>query len=413
MSDGTVTTANLNLLLKSKMVSCQIHGPGIDWQSPFTSIDIDLAGMSGKIDQLKKVLNAAQTAIWAGLSDPLGKPPNKIAVDEFTNAVERVVSEGATLYSELSDLGFRTILQKIESTLKEDDRLTIHTDTAFLPWEILYPFEYNEAWPAAKKANNPVRPQSLWGYKFMTNHVLLPSMDEGGWEPPLVEHQGGPVFVSLNLNKTIEEAFEKRDFKPIAFHHQFFQSSLSSCGQLLEEPELIKERLLAADNNATIIYLYCHGRSTSLYDATGDQLELDTGNVITPAFLDDTKYPRGPIVVLNSCSSAATSPVSFSSFHKKFRNKRAMGIIGTTIEIPATFAAAFGRKLIEAYLAGIPIGKAIYKLRRELLDLNNPLGMFYSLQCPFYITAPGAQTVQPQPAGATTTDVTGVATDER
>ena len=90
-----------------------------------------------------------------------------------------------------------------------------------------------------------------------------------------------------------------------------------------------------------------------------------------------------------------------------------MGIIGTTIEIPATFAAAFGRKLIEAYLAGIPIGKAIYKLRRELLDLSNPLGMFYSLQCPFYITAPGAQTVQPQSTGATTTDVSGVATDER
>ena len=70
-----------------------------------------------------------------------------------------------------------------------------------------------------------------------------------------------------------------------------------------------------------------------------------------------------------------------------------MGIIGTTIEIPATFAAAFGRKLIEAYLKGIPIGTAIYKLRRELLDRDNPLGMFYSLQCPFYITAPAAPVV--------------------
>jgi hypothetical protein len=378
-----------------------------------TPIDVDLAGMSGKIDQLKKVLNAAQTAIWAGLSDPLGEPPNKIAADEFTNAVERVVSEGATLYSELSDLGFRTILQKIESTLKERDRLTIHTDSAFLPWEILYPFEYNEAWPAAKKASNPVRPQSLWGYKFMTNHVLLPTMDEGGWEPPLVEHQGGPVFISLNLNKTIEEAFKTRSFKPIDFHRKFYQSSLTSCGQLLDDPDRIKEVLLAADNKATIIYLYCHGRSTSLYDASGDQLELDTGTVITPSFLDDTKYPRGPIVVLNSCSSAATSPVSFSSFHKNFRKKRAMGIIGTTIEIPATFAAAFGRKLIEAYLAGIPIGTAIYTLRRELLDRSNPLGLFYSLQCPFYITAPAAQPVQPPAADPRSTGVSGVASDER
>ena len=68
-----------------------------------------------------------------------------------------------------------------------------------------------------------------------------------------------------------------------------------------------------------------------------------------------------------------------------------MGIIGTTILIPATFAAAFGSKLIEAYLDGIPVGRAIYELRRELLERNNPLGMFYSLQCPFYVTAPAGQ----------------------
>ena len=407
MSNGTVTTATINLLLESSLISCHIGGPGIDWQSPFTPIAVDLAGMGRKIDQLKKVLNSAQTAIWAGLMDPLGQPQNKIAADEFTNAMERVVTEGATLYRELSDLGFRTILQKIDSTLKEGDRVKIQTDSGFLPWEILYPFEYNEEWPAGKKAQNPVRPQALWGYKFMTNHILMPTMDEGGWEAPLAEHQSGPAFISLNLNKTIEDAFTTRPFKPIDFHRKFYQSSLLNCGQLLDDPESIKELLLAPNNKATIIYLYCHGRSTSLFDAAGDQLELATGTIITPAFLDDTKYQRGPIVVLNSCSSAATSPVSFSSFHKRFRVKRAMGIIGTTIEIPATFAAAFGKKLIEAYLAGIPIGTAIYTLRRELLDRNNPLGMFYSLQCPFYITAPAGEPVQPQSNEGPSTDVPG------
>ena len=65
-----------------------------------------------------------------------------------------------------------------------------------------------------------------------------------------------------------------------------------------------------------------------------------------------------------------------------------MGIIGTTIKMPATFAAAFGRELIKSYLDGIPIGKAIYDLRRKLLGLDNPLGLFYSLQCPSHITAP-------------------------
>ena len=65
-----------------------------------------------------------------------------------------------------------------------------------------------------------------------------------------------------------------------------------------------------------------------------------------------------------------------------------MGIIGTTIQIPTTFAAAFGRELIKSYLATVPIGRSIYDLRRNLLDLDNPLGLFYSLQCPGHITAP-------------------------
>lgn len=397
MSNGEVTTATLNLLLEHKLISCHISGPGIDWQSPITPINIDLAGMSGKINQLKKVLNSSQTAIWSGLTNPLDQPNKPVAVAEFKNAVERVVSEGATLYSELASSGFRTILEKINSTLKERDRLTIQTDSAFLPWEILYPFEYNEAWPPSKKAKTPLRPRELWGYRFMTNHILLPTPDEGGWEPPFAEHQGGPVYISLNLNKSIEAAFTNREFKPIDSHRKFYQSTLSSCGQLLDDPDQIKQLLLVSDQ-ATIIYLYCHGHSTTLFDGTGDQLVLDNGAVITPAFLDSTQYQRGPIVVLNSCSSAATSPLSFSSFHQKFRMKRAMGIIGTSIEIPATFAAAFGMKLIENYLAGVPIGEAIYRLRRELLDRNNPLGMFYSLQCPFYITRPVTQSVQP-PAG--------------
>ena len=383
MSNGDVTTATLHLHLKTKTVSCQISGPKVYWESSLTPIDVDLAGMSGKIDQLKKILNSEQTAIWAGLRDPLAEPSNQTTTEEFANAVERVVTEGATLYRQLSELGFRKILEKIDSTLKEGDRLNIHTDSAFLPWEILYPYEYNKDWK-----NKKLQREALWGYKFMTSHILLPTADEGGWEAPIAEHQAGPVFVSLNLNKAIEEAFENREFKPIDFHRRFFQSSLTNRGQLLDDPEQIKDLLLAPDNKSTIIYLYCHGQSTSLVDPTGDELQLASGISITPEFLDTTKYPRGPIVILNSCSSAATSPLSFSSFHKRFRTKRAMGIIGTTIQIPATFAAAFGKKLIEAYLDGVPVGAAIYALRRELLMRNNPLGLFYSLQCPLYITAP-------------------------
>lgn len=66
-----------------------------------------------------------------------------------------------------------------------------------------------------------------------------------------------------------------------------------------------------------------------------------------------------------------------------------MGIIGTSIEMPITFGAAFGCRLLEEYIKGVPLGVAIYALRRELVDKGNPLGLFYSLQCPIEVTAPG------------------------
>lgn len=392
MSNGAeVRTANLTLRLSgdSPFASCVIEGRGKDWRSYPTDLQkLTLTALSKKIDELRTVLTEKHTQIWAGLEHPLAAPLNNVVADEFKNAVERVVSQGAALYHELTRNDLGPILEKIESTLEEGDRLNIHTDTAFLPWEILYPLEYNLDWPRSKKEQYPVQPHKLWGYRFMTSHILLPD-DSHGWEPPLIEHADGPAFVSLNLNKTIEDAFQQRKFKPIHFHQQFYSSRLVNHGQLLDNPEEIKELLLAPDNQATIIYLYCHGRSATLSEANGDELDLG-GARITPAFFDydEIKYKRGPIVILNSCSSAATSPLSFSSFPKKFRHKRAMGMIGTTIAIPATFAAAFGKRLIEAYLDGVPIGHAIYVLRRELLDLSNPLGLFYSLQCPLYVTAP-------------------------
>ena len=388
--DNEVRTANLTLLLSSSspLATCAIFGKGTDWQSTPTPLKVTLTGLSKKIDELRMVLTEKHTRIWASIDQPLGAATNPVVADEFDNAVKRVVSQGAALYHELKQIGLGPILDKIESTLEDGDRITIQTDSAFLPWEILYPLEYNIDWPRSKKEQKPVQRNRLWGYRFMTSHILLPD-DSTGWKPPLNEHANGAAFISLNLNKTIEKAFEKRNFKPIDFHKQFYSTRLVDSGQLLDDPEAIKELLLAPDNQATIIYLYCHGRSATLFDANGDSLELG-GSSITPAFFDynEIKYKRGPIVILNSCSSAATSPLSFSSFHKKFRSKRAMGMIGTTIAIPATFAAAFGKSLIEAYLDHVPVGKAIYLLRKKLLDQSNPLGLFYSLQCPLYVTAP-------------------------
>ncbi len=395
-------TASLRILffVQTPHVLCLIEehdseGNTIElWQSNPTQIDITKSALDGKIAQLKEVLTPAHTQIWNGLADPLA-PPEGLMVGEFDACMERVVSEGAELYNELRALGLREILNKIEEFLKDGDRLKISTDAAFFPWEILYPHDYNIAWTKKRKEKDPPRPLSLWGYRFIIEYSLLPTADEGGWSPPFAEHMNGAAFISLNLNKSIEESFAQSQFKPIAFQRQFYEGSIGAAGELFDAGEDILDNLLSQENKATIIYLYCHGSSDSpVVGSAGDRkevLELDDDMEIFPSTLDETNptpYLRGPIIILNSCHSAAQSPLAFTSFHRKFRRKRAMGIIGTTIQMPATFAAAFGSRLIEEYLRGVPLGKALLSLRRQLIERHNPLALFYSLQCPPHIRAP-------------------------
>lgn len=397
MSDGQQRrSARLDIRFSDHQLTAQciiFTGEGESWwQSQPVNLQVDLSSLEGKISQLRDVLTPAQTDLWANLEDPLTEPAPGFVAEQFADCVERVVSAGSRLYAELSELGLKTILNKIDSTLLEGDRLTVVTDCAFLPLEILYPYSFDRGMSPNQRAKNPLRPKNLWGYKYKTEYILFPLPDEpDGWAPPIDEHEHGPDYISFNLNKEIEKAFEQLPFKPIEFHKKFFDSCIGDeKGKWLEEGDSIQDFLLANDNGATIIYLFCHGDSGSpLTNKEDEMLDFGDNKIITPNTLNpQNTYLRGPIVILNSCLSAAVSPLSFSSFHKKFRKKRAMGVIGTTIKMPATFAAAFGRKLIECYMKGIPIGNTIYQLRRELLERDNPLGLFYSLQCPSQIVAP-------------------------
>lgn len=390
MSD-IVRTADLNVWLDGAeiKVSCQINK---GWRSAGSvRLNIDRSALAAKISTIKEILPPTETKVWAGLEDPLAAPPPGVIEDEFKRCMEWTVSAGSALYAELAGNGLKTILEKLNG-LPEGSQLTINTDCAFFPWEILYPSDYSKDWPHVLKDANPPQPKQLWGYRFIINYNLLPAGDEG-WEPPIEQHENGPAFISLNLNPTIDDAFKSRKFKPIEFHQQFYDNRLvTGGGEIWKSGTDILTRLLAQDNQATVIYLYCHG-SSSVPFSTGivEQLEFDGTTRINPSSLNyNNTYARGPIVILNSCSSASQSPLSFSSFHSAFRKKGAMGIIGTTIQIPATFAAAFGKNIIDSYLNHVPIGVAIYKLRRELVEKNNPLALFYSLQCPAYITAPDA-----------------------
>ncbi len=63
-------------------------------------------------------------------------------------------------------------------------------------------------------------------------------------------------------------------------------------------------------------------------------------------------------------------------------------MIATSFTIPTRFAAAFGAKILDGYLAETPIGEVLLSARKELINNNIPLGLFYTLQCPLDVLAP-------------------------
>lgn len=358
--------------------------------------NMTLSKLTNELCKLGPLLSpVAGDSIWSIFQDPLAKPPNDKVKSVFDSHLEQVVSAGSSLFSGLSEnQHFCTILQTIDN-LPPDSRLTIETDIGFLPWEILYPLPYNKDWTNAKKAENRIQHEKLWGYRFSIECILLQRGES--FKPPFSKHQSGKAFVSLNLNPTIDEELKNSQLKPLDYHRKFYESDLhEGRGELHTTGEEVKTLLLSRDCQATIIYLYCHGSNDTPFGQQ-EKLELDKNDTINPSFLnDESKFLRGPIIILNSCSSAAYSALTFATFLSKFRTKGALGLVGTSFTVPATFAAAFGRSLIKSYLAGVPIGKSLLNIRRDLLDKGgNPMGLFYSLQCHMHITAPASKEATP------------------
>jgi hypothetical protein len=99
-------------------------------------------------------------------------------------------------------------------------------------------------------------------------------------------------------------------------------------------------------------------------------------------------YPSWPIVFVNACDAGNISPLLFYSFRTEFRKRKAAGLIAPSFPVPTMFAAMFGNAFLTSYSKGQPVGKILLNLRRELLAKNNPLGLWYSLQCPLDVRAP-------------------------
>ena len=327
--------------------------------------------------------------IWNVLDDPLSEPTDDGAKLAFNECLERVATAGWELYKGLSaDSEFAKVLEAVEK-LGSGSTVSIKTDCAFLPWEILNPSPFNWNDPAEIKVKRPVQPQNFWGNRFLIECLL--AGEKQSYKTPAAIHQNTPAYISMNVFRTVDEGLEDKKFKPGQSHEDLcVELAPDVRTELHRNGKEIRKVFVDENYGPTMIYLACHGQNDKPLDpAQREKLEIDVKDFVAPNDVYvDYKYPAAPIIFLNSCSSGASSPLAFSTFLSEFRKKNALGLVGTSFPVPITFGSAFGQALIRQYLKNHePIGHALLELRRGQLAHGNPIGLFYTLQCPIDITS--------------------------
>lgn len=358
----------------------------------------DALALENRIGVIKTdIENGFRNLGWTEAEDLLAR--SLLEVPGARENLEQLATAGYKLHAFLSeDPAMKRILEAVER-LPPDSLLEVQTDNVYLPWEILNRHAYDAGWHPKIKAKRSFQPQDFWGYRFQIESKPLAEIEDRGGPP---SGGSGPTFVSINLNPSIDEEPANIALAPGASHLPL-ELSLRRQGRcsLRREGLPILEELSLATEPVTFLYLFCHGRRENPFQLGGsEQLELEKGTTVTPGALDTGRlFTHQPIVMLNSCSSGAFSPLQFDSFLTVFKKRGACGLVATTFPVPTLFAAAFGRAVLEAYARGEQsIGEIVLGLRRHLLENGNPLGLLYTLQCPLEARAPRPARAPPRNA---------------
>jgi len=127
-----------------------------------------------------------------------------------------------------------------------------------------------------------------------------------------------------------------------------------------------------------LVHFYAHGGTDNLGHAV-----LQIGNEETVKFLDfeswQPNFTRRPLVILNTCDSAAQGTDSFESLVELFVERGAAGVIGTQCQVRNLLAGEVMVLFLGQFLRQASAGAALFSARQTLLARGDPRGLAYSL----------------------------------
>jgi hypothetical protein len=330
----------------------------------------------GFLDDLRVV---ARKTAWNKMTEDFMLPDEE-QVAQARNCLRKTMAAGSKLHEIFCrEPVFKELIGKIDQ-LPEGSRIAFHTEESVFPWELIYPAYYDDKTSKEDAALNPLEgedPGRFWGARFHIESLLI-----GGNEKSQANgRQSGKLHVSTGLNPTIDQKWKETLPGPVERQREFFKDSFDGRWDNVENSVKVLDLLKKADP-ASMIYFYCHGSSS--------ELDFGDGKVEPHSVLSEVNYPHWPIIFINACDAGNISPLSFISFRTRFSDKKAAGIVAPSFPIPTLFAAYFASAVMTEYNKRRPIGEIIFGLRRMLLEKDNPLGLWYSVQCPLDVIAPEA-----------------------
>ena len=343
----------------------------------FTS-SIDRARLDALRAQLAATLGAnlyETSSVWYGFDGTDTTAP--ACRRALTGVARQFAQAGGVLYRALrEDPTFCSVLDYIEGRAEPGTRLTIVTRDVSLPWELLYPQRFDADAPD----DWPLQPELFWGTRFALETQFL---GEGDYASLLKARRQAKATASLNLNPTITvDADQPRKV------HDALAAALRAQGPTVEvnaDGRNIRDVVVRAKTDATLIYLFCHGSPPPSPAAPRpESLELDNGCSVSVDQIDEQRvYRNAPVIFLNACSAGAFSPLSFTGFLRAFRRKKALGLIAPSFPVPTGFAARFGADVVDAcfHSPGRSLAGLLLGFRQQHVRRGNPLPLLYAVQC--------------------------------
>jgi hypothetical protein len=249
-------------------------------------------------------------------------------------------------------------------------QVVIESQQFIVPWALLYdrPGEISAAtldWAG------------FWGYRFILD-VLPP----GDYPEPTIDALPPGMWLLFNDDPELRRYAEEQE--------RFVRSDFgASRVETAVGAQAVRDSLRAGAFDTTLLYVFCHGQHESgaarpgalpsesaLTFSRGDRVRLADMRRILPG-----RLPGRPLVFLNACEGATQDAFYYDGFMPFFIEEcGARGFIGTEVKAPQRLAHDVALRFMQLFGAGIPVGEALWRLRRLYVDQhNNPLAFNYTL----------------------------------